>query len=346
MSAVDGPLSRIASLTSLNIAGGSAAAPARPELHRGISDQLADSLLGTDAVVGAEREAPWDRDGQQGSEDDEPLTRGRSSASAVGSSQTNRERFAENQRIAAARILAVSMPLLCCLCLFMLAMLVVGFVMYVKGWSILSNFNKPCDQPLKWWLLVMLLFPIMHCQCSDWMRRKVQLFYTPCLFLPGAWFVHSCKTCSETAPELYQFCRSILAYMICAWGLLMFMYFGLVSLLFWLRSNNLLYLRPGPAMAAKPGLIKDIETVEYSPKLFHAATDNGDDAQPPECSICQEDFAPNGAEQARVIKRTPCGHLFHEDCLGSWLGGFAKTCPLCRTDLEQALAEEAGASQA
>ena len=47
-----------------------------------------------------------------------------------------------------------------------------------------------------------------------------------------------------------------------------------------------------------------------------------------ECCICQE-----GLTRA---KRTPCGHLFHEDCLRLWVersGHRVFTCPLCRVPL-------------
>mmetsp|Transcript_22231 Transcript_22231/g.44891 ORF Transcript_22231/g.44891 Transcript_22231/m.44891 type:complete len:81 (-) Transcript_22231:44-286(-) len=70
-------------------------------------------------------------------------------------------------------------------------------------------------------------------------------------------------------------------------------------------------------------------TVPYSATLF-AGNDSGEEL--PECCICQDQF---GAEDR--IKRTPCGHFFHEDCLGTWLEKYARICPLCRQDLEEAM---------
>lgn len=41
------------------------------------------------------------------------------------------------------------------------------------------------------------------------------------------------------------------------------------------------------------------------------------------CSICLADF-----EDGETLKKLPCGHLFHEGCVGAWLQR-NKRCPLC-----------------
>eukprot|EP00747_Dinoflagellata_sp_TGD_P162254 gnl/TRDRNA2_/TRDRNA2_179657_c0_seq1.p1 gnl/TRDRNA2_/TRDRNA2_179657_c0~~gnl/TRDRNA2_/TRDRNA2_179657_c0_seq1.p1 ORF type:complete len:204 (+),score=10.67 gnl/TRDRNA2_/TRDRNA2_179657_c0_seq1:84-695(+) len=48
------------------------------------------------------------------------------------------------------------------------------------------------------------------------------------------------------------------------------------------------------------------------------------------CSICYAPFA--GHEGEVPLLRTGCGHVFHEECLDSWLQRH-KSCPLCRHDL-------------
>uniref|UniRef100_A0A7S2P053 RING-type domain-containing protein n=1 Tax=Zooxanthella nutricula TaxID=1333877 RepID=A0A7S2P053_9DINO len=46
-----------------------------------------------------------------------------------------------------------------------------------------------------------------------------------------------------------------------------------------------------------------------------------------ECPICFEDL-----DNLSVVARTPCGHVFHEDCVRRWLAKRG-TCPLCREQL-------------
>mmetsp|Transcript_11814 Transcript_11814/g.22049 ORF Transcript_11814/g.22049 Transcript_11814/m.22049 type:complete len:132 (-) Transcript_11814:40-435(-) len=78
-------------------------------------------------------------------------------------------------------------------------------------------------------------------------------------------------------------------------------------------------------------LINDIDTVPYSRKKF-SARKNG---RPPlECSICREEF-----DTEKPIKRTPCGHFYHEACLGIWVTDYSTVCPICRIDLQMAIDE-------
>lgn len=49
------------------------------------------------------------------------------------------------------------------------------------------------------------------------------------------------------------------------------------------------------------------------------------------CAICQDDY---DAQDESVL--TPCGHMYHSSCLGTWLARSnpaASTCPMCRRDL-------------
>lgn len=63
------------------------------------------------------------------------------------------------------------------------------------------------------------------------------------------------------------------------------------------------------------------------------------------CSICLEDL---GTQQA--IYKTPCNHLFHNDCLNGYCetqgrldnqtGMFVLPCPLCRTNLNETVCSD------
>jgi len=255
-------------------------------------------------------------------------------------SMLNRDRFRESQRLVAAQMLAYSLPVLVCMCLLMLGLAIAGITIYIKGWMVWSHDReKTCDQPLKWWLLAMLLMPVVQRQSNSQQGEsrmsRFQVLITPLLVAVGTWLCLRSSTCHETNPPLYQFVKTYLIYQTSVWVLNMFFLSGLVALIFWLHRHGFLETGPGPAMAAKPGLIREIETVPYSESLFEGNKDSG--GEPLECCICQDEFS-----GSTVIKRTPCGHMFHEECLGTWLGKYARICPLCRADLEDAVENRAG----
>jgi hypothetical protein len=254
----------------------------------------------------------------------------------VSTTQTNRERVEENRRHIAGESLANTTLLMGCLLLVLFVVVIAGIVIYIRGWMVWSKSReKPCDQPLQWWLFIMLLIPIIQCQLSnhvDDRPKRLQALIMPTLLCSGVYLLSKCKTCSQTNPNLYQFVKLYLIFQSVIWLVTMFMFFCFVTLIYWARMNGLLEQGPGPAMAAKPGTIDEIETVPYSPSLFEEWTSD----EPPECTICQEEF-----NSEKPIKKTPCGHYFHAECLGSWLEKFAKSCPLCRLNLEEAVEQRA-----
>ncbi|KAF9680535.1 hypothetical protein SADUNF_Sadunf06G0131500 [Salix dunnii] len=42
------------------------------------------------------------------------------------------------------------------------------------------------------------------------------------------------------------------------------------------------------------------------------------------CAVCMEGFQSG--------KKVPCGHVYHEACISSWLS-YCHSCPLCRCDI-------------
>jgi Ring finger domain len=47
----------------------------------------------------------------------------------------------------------------------------------------------------------------------------------------------------------------------------------------------------------------------------------------PHCSICLGEY-----EDGEKLTKLPCGHLFHDECIGSWCKNHTR-CPLCNSDL-------------
>lgn len=54
-----------------------------------------------------------------------------------------------------------------------------------------------------------------------------------------------------------------------------------------------------------------------------------------ECAVCLDDF-----EEGMRLRKLPCGHVFHSNCIARWLIERSAVCPLCKADLYEAEEEE------
>lgn len=52
------------------------------------------------------------------------------------------------------------------------------------------------------------------------------------------------------------------------------------------------------------------------------------------CTICLSEF-----EEEEDVRRLPCMHLFHIECVDQWLAT-NKRCPICRVDIEAHLTKD------
>lgn len=239
-----------------------------------------------------------------------------------GDSQaSDRQRVEENRRrIAAEAMFRRAMPILLGIMVTGATFFVTGIVAYVEGWYVYAEYrHKKCDQPLGQWLLEALLFPIFFlCIIRFCGERGYCMGFG---WLIGIGFVYwdGSKTCYATNPELHHFVQMYLLYYFLLWTNCFLLSLGTSGVALLMHNAGLL---KSAAKPGSPGLIKEMDVVTYAPNL-----------QPPECCICQEDFAEDGP----IIRRTPCDHIFHEACLGEWLENFGRTCPLCRLDLEEAI---------
>jgi len=246
----------------------------------------------------------------------------------------NRQRFEENQAAEAQAIFSTGM---CCIVGTAVAMgvfIAVWTVFYFMGLSIWVEHNdRPCDQPLASWLLIMLLFPLLSsflgyfdCKTLQW----AMVLLTSCALIAGVYIFFQSETCAETNPELYIFVKQYLIFL-SAWfifrelttcvvvGVLVY---GMMN--GWFDDIN----------GASPDAIHLLETVAYDPALFAQEGIANDSRPAPECCICTATF-----DSTEAIKRTPCHHYFHEECLKKWLKA-ARTCPLCRYDLDKSLSSD------
>jgi hypothetical protein len=224
----------------------------------------------------------------------------------------------------------------------------------------IASLEKTCDVPLKtyYWLVTLQL--ILDVFRTDIMR----LFFRwdansnqriPCrvitynfAYLTYALLVlrlgvnsilmKSQTTCRLTAPELFQASSAFVYLSSAAWSTILFGYlvpFCFVAIILtWngytpssdSQSQNRFTVFP-TAMSAPPGCVDRLRVV----------TLNEFPAQyPAECCICMEHFTPN-----ELIVATECNHVFHKQCCASWLRQ-ARTCPVCRMDIPNALEQAQG----
>lgn len=77
----------------------------------------------------------------------------------------------------------------------------------------------------------------------------------------------------------------------------------------------------GDTWLGKVGALRHCKELHFDARRFN------DTVLPKECPICMIDFC-----KGVPILQTPCGHVFHEDCLTTWTQQIL-TCPMCRADV-------------
>lgn len=74
-------------------------------------------------------------------------------------------------------------------------------------------------------------------------------------------------------------------------------------------------------------VLNALEVVTYHPGDNEGKAAAGS-AAPDRCTVCLVDF-----EDEEAVKKLPCGHVFHAQCVDTWLQT-AHVCPLCKFDLK------------
>lgn len=211
-----------------------------------------------------------------------------------------------------------------------------AIILYIecRSWYVLFKYGqKPCDQDLVFWLAIRnvmtITAPRMPAPGSeDLERAERQERAARCAatlwvswLIVGFLWVHECVKCQTTNPELYNWVKFLTLFSLIVHILNIFfpLLFQLCVIIYhsmiargWLKSPN----------AARDDAIERMEVLEFNPQLF------GSLGVSRECCCCMEEFG-----VGREIVRTPCSHYYHRDCLKEWLR-LAKTCPLCRNDID------------
>lgn len=196
--------------------------------------------------------------------------------------------------------------------------------------AFITQWRKPCDQPLKYYMLMHFL---AWCVMQVISPKLLEFFpgrpfaaavtaYLPCLgvMVWGVHMVYSCETCFVTNPGLFYATRNLI-FMQIVYSITMTITFGcgVAAVILFLLSLGEDF-SPGCVEAVKklPQIAVD------SPELI-----DPEDGLVMDCTICLANFS---TVNGQVILKTPCGHYFHDNCLLTWCKNHMD-CPICRGDV-------------
>lgn len=225
------------------------------------------------------------------------------------------------------RALPVLVPLiLLCLVVFLVAI----FLLVRAVIAAIHYHALPCDQPLKWYMVLTLGWSQVPQLLTRITRASFQMSFTTniifnvLLCIPtyallgwGIYMVNASQTCPTTNPGLFYPTRDYIyaqgAMVLLCLLMLLLSCAGMRRIL--LLLNQLL------------GGVGCKQAVHALPKIPHDSQELIDleDGMVCDCPICQDSFG----QADKTVVRTPCGHLFHEECLALWCVSHLD-CPLCR----------------
>ncbi|KAL7536480.1 hypothetical protein ACHAXR_007191 [Thalassiosira sp. AJA248-18] len=270
------------------------------------------------------------------------------------------------------RCIITSVAVLFSLLLFFI---VIAWVLLISTY-VLSH-NKQCDVPLKeyfWLVSIQLMLDIFRADIMKWLCRwrtdsgrripprvilynAAYLIYAMVVLRIGVLSVFVTKTsCHSTAPELFYASLAFVCLSLMAWATILLGYlipFCFVAVL--LTRNG--YFPNGDISSSRGvmgGRRARIGTGRISDMVGEVFPNTCSNPAPPgcverlrvvllhelpesyqkECCICMAEYT-----EGEVIVATPCDHVFHKRCCQEWLQ-LSRTCPVCRTDLPEALGYE------
>jgi len=230
------------------------------------------------------------------------------------------------------------------LILFLAILVVVLFFQALM--ATIFDSDKPCDQPLKYYMIVTLLWSQVPTLIKSVIFHYYEagpiakFFVSLILSLPG-WFilgygiymVETSKTCHKTNPDLFYSLRFFIYSQVALSGIaLVLTVVGVANMRRILLALSQLTDAPGCQEAVR----KLSKVSKDAPELIDA-----DDGQVLDCSICMDEIV----NEEDTILRAPCGHYFHEECLMQWCKNHVD-CPLCRQQIGEPDKVEEGQDQA
>jgi hypothetical protein len=266
-----------------------------------------------------------------------PTTSQPSEATPLRQSSHRRSTRSQYQARLQEEVFSLVRTYLCWFSVFGLLLLALGiaiiyfFIMALT--AVIAYFNVPCDEPLKFYLLVVVLWSRVPSMITPWFQETFnlhspfqQLGLTIGMALPGwciigwgVYMVSASKTCAKTNPGLFYPTENfIIAQIISVVLLVIVSTISLVGLRHFVSFAARLNASPGCANA-----------VRKLPKVSSDSSELIDDTdgEVMDCPICMYSF-----KGTQAIVKTNCSHYFHEDCLATWCENHVD-CPLCRQEV-------------
>ncbi|KAK4537432.1 hypothetical protein CDCA_CDCA12G3457 [Cyanidium caldarium] len=151
----------------------------------------------------------------------------------------------------------------------------------------------------------------------------------------GSMWISESSTCAATAPYLFRLCV-ILVLIYFAFLMLPLLLVTLIICCLPLFIRFLVrYAERARRLerAADQDTVNRLPVIRYDEGLLRGLDVDDDehdrDDDVPICTICLSEY-----ERADEIRKLPCGHHFHRQCVDQWLLSFDKSCPQCRTDVD------------
>lgn len=226
-------------------------------------------------------------------------------------------------------ILEVNMVYYTTMLLGFLVIFIATFFEVKSVYVLVVTYGDPCDRPLWYWLCGHIILGMLR-EISWQPLKSILLFvHVVWTFYGFLWFSKA-DACRASSPVLYSWVQVVLmvaSIFLAATTLLPLTFYLTVMVLVLLVNHGVI----NNQKAAREGTLEKLEVIEFDPELFAPANAPDDPRPAGDCCCCTELF-----DATKPVVRTPCQHYYHKECIGDWLK-LARTCPLCRMDLEDAL---------
>lgn len=305
-----------------------------PDIVQGQSTRL---LRAASATLGTGSAGTWNTDavertGENGEVATEATPLRRSQSRREGMREQMEQRSQEDIHDLFRRRFLVAFFIIVFFTLSAIILMLILFVSAVHAFFLYGD--KPCDRPLRVYMLATLGSHILHRVLSVGTQGMVESHTSKFLLgillsVPGslvvAWglyMVCSSKTCWKTNPGLFYPTRNYIIMQVAC--IPCFVLLILASALSLRRLVPLLSrLRQSPGCQAA---VQRLPRVEPSaPELLDL-----EDGTVIDCPICMEPLS--SSKPGTEVVRCPCSHHFHLECLSTWCQSHTD-CPLCRAQV-------------